>query len=51
MLRQTVAAVHKEIALVLSDDPQTRGREVRDGDVVAGALDGTTVALVNSGSL
>jgi filamentous hemagglutinin family protein len=51
VLRQTVAAVHKEIALVLSDDPQTRGREVRDGDVIAGALGGASVALVNSGSL
>jgi filamentous hemagglutinin family protein len=50
-LRQTVAAVHKEIALVLSEDPETRGRELRDGDVVAGALDRTSVALVNSGGL
>ena len=38
VLHQTVAAIHKEIALVLSEDPQTRGRELRDGDVVAGAL-------------
>ena len=51
VLRQTVAAVRKEIALVLSDDPQTRSREVRDGDVIAGALDQTSVALVNSGGL
>jgi filamentous hemagglutinin family protein len=51
VLRQTVAAVHKEIALVLSEDPATRGRELRDGDVVAGALDQTSVALVNSGGL
>ena len=51
MLHQTVAAVHKEIALVLSEDPETRGRELRDGDVVAGALDRTSVALVNSGGL
>lgn len=51
VLHQTVAAVHKEIALVLSEDPQTRGRELRDGDVVAGALDRTSVALVNSGGL
>ncbi len=51
VLRQTVAAVHKEIALVLSDDPQTRGREVRDGDVIAGALGDANVALVNSGGL
>ena len=51
VLHQTVAAIHKEIALVLSEDPQTRGRELRDGDVVAGALDRTSVALVNSGGL
>ena len=51
VLHQTVAAVHKEIALVLSEDPQTRGREIRDGDAVAGALDRTSVALVNSGGL
>jgi len=50
-LRQTVAAVHKEIALVLSEDPETRSREVRDGDVIAGALGGANVALVNSGGL
>ena len=51
VLRQTIAAVHKEIALVLSEDPATRSREVRDGDVVAGALGRTSVALVNSGGL
>ena len=51
VLHQTVAAVHKEIALVLSEDPQTRSREVRDGDVIAGALGGASVALVNSGGL
>jgi filamentous hemagglutinin family protein len=51
VLRQTVAAVHKEIALVLSEDPETRSRELRDGDVVAAALDRTSVALVNSGGL
>ena len=51
VLRQTVAAVHKEIALVLSEDPETRSREVRDGDVIAGALGGANVALVNSGGL
>jgi len=51
VLRQTVAAIHKEIALVLSEDPATRSRELRDGDVVAGALSGVTVALVNSGGL
>ncbi len=51
VLRQTVAAVHKEISLVLSDDPETRSREVRDGDVIAGALGSATVALVNSGGL
>ena len=49
VLRQTAAAVHKEIALVLSEDPQTRSREVRDGDVIAGALGDASVALVNSG--
>jgi filamentous hemagglutinin family protein len=51
VLRQTVAAIHKEIALVLSEDPETRSREVRDGDVIAGALGGANVALVNSGGL
>ena len=51
LLRQTVAAVHKEISLVLSEDPETRSREVRDGDVIAGALDGATATLVNSGGL
>ena len=51
VLRQTVAAVHKEIALVLSEDPETRSREIRDGDVIAGALGGANVALVNSGGL
>ena len=51
MLRQTVAEVHKEIALVLSEDPQTRSREIRDGDVIAGALGDANVALVNSGGL
>ena len=51
VLHQTVAAIHKEITLVLSEDPQTRGRELRDGDMVAGALDRTSVALVNSGGL
>ena len=51
VLRQTVAAVHKEIALVLSEDPETRGRELRDGDMIAGALDRTSVVLVNSGGL
>ena len=51
VLHQTVAAIHKEIALVLSEDPETRGRELRDGDMVAGALDRTSVALVNSGGL
>jgi filamentous hemagglutinin family protein len=51
VLRQTVAEVHKEIALVLSEDPQTRSREVRDGDVIAGALGDANVALVNSGGL
>jgi len=51
VLRQTVAAIHKEIALVLSEDPVTRSRELRDGDVVAGALSGASVALVNSGGL
>ena len=51
ILHQTVAAIHKEIGLVLSEDPETRGRELRDGDVIAGALDQTSVALVNSGGL
>ena len=51
VLRQTVAAIHKEIALVLSEDPATRSRELRDGDVIAGALSGASVALVNSGGL
>jgi hypothetical protein len=51
VLRQTVAAVHKEIALVLSEDPETRGRELRDGEAVAGALGSASVALVNSGGL
>jgi filamentous hemagglutinin family protein len=51
VLRQTVAEVHKEIALVLSEDPQTRSRELRDGDVIAGALGDANVALVNSGGL
>jgi len=51
VLRQTIAAVHKEISLVLSEDPETRNREIRDGDVIAGALGGATVALVNSGGL
>ena len=51
VLRQTVAEVHKEIALVLSEDPQTRSREIRDGDVIAGALGDANVALVNSGGL
>ncbi len=51
VLHQTVAAIHKEIALVLSEDPQTRAREVRDGDMIAGALGGASVALVNSGGL
>jgi hypothetical protein len=51
VLRQTIIAVHKEIALVLSEDPATRSREVHDGEAVAGALDGATVALVNSGGL
>jgi hypothetical protein len=51
VLRQTVAEIHKEIALVLSEDPQTRSREVRDGDVIAGALGDANVALVNSGGL
>ncbi len=51
ILHQTVAAIHKQIGLVLSEDPETRGRELRDGDVVAGALDQTSVALVNSGGL
>jgi hypothetical protein len=50
-LRQIVAAVHKEITLVLSEDPETRGRELRDGDVVTSALDRASVALVNSGGL
>jgi hypothetical protein len=50
-LRETVAAVHKEIALVLSEDPGTRSRELRDGDVITGALGATSVALVNSGGL
>jgi hypothetical protein len=51
VLRQTIAAVHKEIALVLSEDPGTRSRELRDGDVIDGALGATSVALVNSGGL
>jgi hypothetical protein len=51
VLHQTIAAIHKEISLVLSEDPQTRSREVRDGDVIAGALGETSVALVNSGGL
>ena len=51
VLRQTVAAIHKEISLVLSEDPATRSRELRDGDVVANALSGASVALVNSGGL
>ena len=51
VLHETAAAVHKEIALVLSEDPQTRSHEVRDGDVIAGALGGASVALVNSGGL
>jgi hypothetical protein len=51
VLRETIAAVHKEIALVLSEDPGTRSRELRDGDVIAGALGATSVALVNSGGL
>jgi hypothetical protein len=51
VLRQTVAEVHKEIALVLSEDPQTRSREILDGDVIAGALGDANVALVNSGGL
>jgi hypothetical protein len=51
ILRQTVAAVHKQIALVLSEDPQTRSRELRDGEVIEGALGAASVALVNSGGL
>ena len=51
VLHETIAAVHKEIALVLSEDPGTRSRELRDGDVIEGALGATSVALVNSGGL
>jgi hypothetical protein len=51
VLRQTIAAVHKEITLVLSEDPETRSREIRDRDVIEGALGQATVALVNSGGL
>ena len=51
VMRQTVAEVHKAIALVLSEDPETRGRAVRDGDAVVGALDNATATLVNSGGL
>jgi hypothetical protein len=51
VLRQTIAAVHETIALVLSEDPETRGRETRDGGVVGDALESATVALVNSGGL
>ena len=51
VLRETIAAVHKQIAFVLSEDPGTRSRELRDGDVIAEALRATSVALVNSGGL
>ena len=51
VLHETIAAVHKEIALVLSEDAGTRSRELRDGDVIEGALGATSVALVNSGGL
>ncbi|MBV9289063.1 MAG: hypothetical protein JO288_14825, partial [Hyphomicrobiales bacterium] len=51
VLRQTIATVHKEIALVLSEDPETRSRETRDGAVVAGALEAASATLVTSGGL
>ncbi len=51
VLRQTIAAIHKEIALVRSEDPETHSREIRDGEAVVGAVNVASVALVNSGGL
>jgi hypothetical protein len=51
VMRQTIAAVHKEISLVRSEDPETQRRQTRDGEVVAEALNVASLALENSGGL
>src|SRR5208283_4407208 len=51
VLRQTIAAIHKEIALVRSEDPETHSREIRGREAVVGAVNVARVALVNSGGL
>jgi filamentous hemagglutinin family protein len=51
VLRQTVAIIHKELALVRSDDPVMQAEEITAGNSVAGALSVAGVELVNSGGL
>lgn len=48
-LHHAVAEVHKEIALVLSEDPQSAARD--SGDLVAGTLNVAAVSLVKSSGL
>jgi hypothetical protein len=50
-LDQAIAAIHKDISLVRSEDVETRKRQTRSGDLVAGTLNVASLALVNSGGL
>jgi hypothetical protein len=51
-LNNAIALIHKEIALVRSEEPETAAaHDSRSGELVAGTLNVATLALVNSGGL
>ncbi len=50
-LDRAIAAIHKDISLVRSEDVETRKRLTRSGELVAATLNVASLALVNSGGL
>jgi hypothetical protein len=50
-LDRAIAAIHKEISLVRSEEIVTEKRERRSGDLVASTLNVASVQLINSGGL
>jgi len=50
-LDHAIAAIHKDISLVRSEEVGTTARDARSGELVAGTLNAASAALVNSGGL
>ena len=50
-LRQAIAVIHKDVALVRAEDPAAQQRETRSGDFVAETLNVASLSLEKAGGL